>query len=45
MNSSNRIPLMQNGTVDIECGGTSSNAARLKQVAFTVATFVSSARG
>lgn len=44
VNSSNRIPLIQNGTVDIECGGTSSSAARLKQVAFTVATFVSSAR-
>ena len=44
VNGSNRIPLIQNGTVDIECGGTSSSAARLKQVAFTVATFVSSAR-
>ena len=44
VNGSNRIPLVQNGTVDIECGGTSSSAVRLKQVAFTVATFVSSAR-
>jgi glutamate/aspartate transport system substrate-binding protein len=44
VDSANRIPLMQNGTIDIECGGTSSSAARLKQVAFTVATFVSSAR-
>ena len=44
VNGSNRIPLIQNGTVDIECGGTSSSAARLKQVSFTVATFVSSAR-
>lgn len=44
VDSANRIPLMQNGTIDIECGSTSSSAARLKQVAFTVATFVSSAR-
>ena len=44
VNGSNRIPLIQNGTVDIECGGTSSSVARLKQVSFTVATFASSAR-
>lgn len=44
VNSSNRIPLIQNGTIDIECGGTSSSATRLKQVSFTVATFVSSPR-
>jgi glutamate/aspartate transport system substrate-binding protein len=44
VNSSNRIPLIQNGTIDIECGGTSSSLARLKQVSFTVATFVSSPR-
>lgn len=41
VNSSNRIPLVVNGTVDIECGGTANNAARQKQVAFSVATFVS----
>lgn len=41
VNSSNRIPLVSNGTVDIECGGTANNAARQKQVAFSVATFVS----
>lgn len=44
VNGSNRIPLIQNGTVNIECGGTSSSAARLQQVAFSVATFVSSSR-
>ncbi|MGF6812593.1 glutamate/aspartate transport system substrate-binding protein [Paraburkholderia sp. Clong3] len=37
----NRIPLIQNGTVTIECGGTSSSAQRLQQVGFSVATFVS----
>ncbi|TAM85152.1 amino acid ABC transporter substrate-binding protein [bacterium] len=37
----NRIPLIQNGTVTIECGGTSSSAQRLQQVSFSVATFVS----
>lgn len=41
VNSSNRIPLVVNGTVDVECGGTANNAARQKQVSFTVATFVS----
>lgn len=41
VNSSNRIPLVVNGTVDIECGGTANNAARQKQVAFSVATFAS----
>ena len=44
VNSSNRIPLIKNGTVNIECGGTSSSAARLQQVSFSVATFVSSPR-
>jgi glutamate/aspartate transport system substrate-binding protein len=39
VNGSNRIPLIQNGTVDIECGGTSSSAKRLEQVSFSVATF------
>jgi glutamate/aspartate transport system substrate-binding protein len=41
VNSSNRIPLVVNGTVDVECGGTANNAARQKQVSFSVATFVS----
>ena len=44
VNSSNRIPLIQNGTVDIECGGTANNLARQKQVAFSIATFVSQPR-
>lgn len=44
VNSSNRIPLVSNGTVDIECGGTANNLARQKQVAFSVATFASQPR-
>jgi glutamate/aspartate transport system substrate-binding protein len=44
VNSSNRIPLIQNGTVDIECGGTANSLARQKQVEFSVATFVSQPR-
>nr|WP_132033596.1 amino acid ABC transporter substrate-binding protein [Aquabacter spiritensis] len=41
VNASNRIPLIQNGTVDLECGSTTNTADRQKQVAFSVATFVS----
>lgn len=37
----NRIPLIQNGTIAIECGGTSSSVERMKQVDFSVATFIS----
>ena len=33
--SSNRIPLMANGTIDLECGSTTNNAERQKQVWFT----------
>lgn len=44
VNSSNRIPLIQNGTVDIECGGTANSKARQEQVSFSVATFVSQPR-
>ena len=32
--SQNRIPLVENGTVDIECGSTTNNLTRQKQVAF-----------
>jgi glutamate/aspartate transport system substrate-binding protein len=42
--SQNRIPLVENGTVDIECGSTTNNAARQKQVAFAVTTFVEEVR-
>ena len=42
--SQNRIPLVQNGTVDIECGSTTNNAARQKDVAFAVTTYVEEVR-
>jgi glutamate/aspartate transport system substrate-binding protein len=44
VNASNRIPLLQNGTIDIECGSTTNTAERQKQVSFTVATYVASPR-
>jgi len=42
--SQNRIPLVQNGTVDIECGSTTNNLARQKDVAFVVTTYVEEVR-
>ncbi|MBC5765462.1 amino acid ABC transporter substrate-binding protein [Ramlibacter albus] len=42
--SQNRIPLVQNGTVDIECGSTTNNTARQKDVAFLNTTFVEEVR-
>jgi glutamate/aspartate transport system substrate-binding protein len=42
--SQNRIPLVQNGTVDLECGSTTNNAARQKDVAFAVTTYVEEVR-
>ena len=42
--SQNRIPLVQNGTVDIECGSTTNNATRQKDVAFVATTFVEEVR-
>ena len=38
--SANRITLIQNGTVDIECGSTTNNLERQKQVGFTTTIFV-----
>jgi glutamate/aspartate transport system substrate-binding protein len=38
--SQNRIPLVQNGTVDIECGSTTNNLERQKQVAFSNTLFI-----
>ncbi|WP_042262573.1 glutamate/aspartate ABC transporter substrate-binding protein [Paraburkholderia heleia] len=38
--SQNRIPLVQNGTVDIECGSTTNNAERQQQAAFSNTIFV-----
>ena len=42
--SQNRIPLVQNGTVDIECGSTTNNATRQKDVSFVVTTYVEEVR-
>jgi glutamate/aspartate transport system substrate-binding protein len=38
--SATRIPLIANGTVDLECGSTTNNFEREKQVAFTITHFV-----
>jgi glutamate/aspartate transport system substrate-binding protein len=40
----NRIPLTQNGTIDIECGSTTNNADRNKQVAFAINYFYTGTR-
>jgi len=42
--SQNRIPLVTNGTVDLECGSTTNNEARKKQVDFALTTFVTNVR-
>ena len=42
--SSTRIPLLANGTIDMECGSTTNNADRLKQVAFTNTHFLTATR-
>src|SRR5436305_9328388 len=38
--SQNRIPLVQNGTVDMECGSTTNNLERQQQVAFSNSLFI-----
>ncbi|HEX7249123.1 MAG TPA: amino acid ABC transporter substrate-binding protein [Burkholderiales bacterium] len=42
--SANRIPLMANGTIDLECGSTTNNLERQKQVWFTITHFVTANR-
>jgi glutamate/aspartate transport system substrate-binding protein len=42
--SQNRIPLVTNGTVDLECGSTTNNEARQKQVTFAPTTYVTNVR-
>src|SRR5438093_1713405 len=42
--SATRIPLMANGTVDLECGSTTNNLDRQKQVSFTNTHFVTANR-
>ena len=41
VNSQTRIPLVVDGTVDLECGSTTNNLERQKQVAFSPIFFVS----
>ncbi len=36
----NRIPLVQNGTVDLECGSTTNSTARQKDVSFAMTTYM-----
>jgi len=42
--SANRIPLVQNGTVDLECGSTTNNATRQKDVSFAMTTYMEEVR-
>lgn len=42
--SANRIPLLQNGTIDIECGSTTNNSDRAKQVQFATNYFYTGTR-
>ncbi len=42
--SANRIPLMANGTIDLECGSTTNNLERQQQVWFTITHFVTANR-
>jgi glutamate/aspartate transport system substrate-binding protein len=44
VNGSTRIPLIANGTIDLECGSTTNNVDRQKQVAFSVTTFIAANR-
>ena len=42
--SANRIPLLQNGTIDLECGSTTNNSARGKDVDFAINHFYTGTR-
>jgi glutamate/aspartate transport system substrate-binding protein len=42
--SANRIPLMANGTIDLECGSTTNNLSRQEQVGFATTHFVTANR-
>jgi len=42
--SATRIPLIANGTIDLECGSTTNNLEREQQVAFTITHFVTANR-
>jgi len=42
--SATRIPLLANGTIDMECGSTTNNAERQKQIAYTMTHFLTANR-
>jgi glutamate/aspartate transport system substrate-binding protein len=42
--SATRIPLLANGTIDLECGSTTNNADRQKQIAYTYTHFLTASR-
>ena len=42
--SQNRIPLLSNGTIDLECGSTTNNSARAKEVSFAINHFYTGTR-
>jgi len=42
--SANRIPLLVNGTIDLECGSTTNNSARGKEVSFATNYFYTGTR-
>ena len=44
VSSATRIPLIANGTIDLECGSTTNNVERQKQVAFAPTTFIAANR-
>jgi glutamate/aspartate transport system substrate-binding protein len=44
INAQTRIPLLTNGTIDIECGSTTNNLARQQQVDFTYTFYVTGGR-
>src|SRR5205085_5045448 len=42
--SATRLPLIANGTIDLECGSTTNNVDRQKQVSFTNTHFLTASR-
>jgi glutamate/aspartate transport system substrate-binding protein len=44
VNSSNRIPLMKNGTIDLECGSTTNSVKRQEEVAFSPTTYIAAVK-
>ena len=44
MTPATRVPLVANGTIDLECGVTTNTPERQKSVAFSVTTFVTESR-